>query len=387
MNKNNLPYFKSSTLSNDVVVYRFLCKKFVPSLKKQFPCHQLVTQDLRKYFKFINKTSKKYPYFLKIDIKNYFPSINHQIMLNEISSTYQQITNKPVSRRLRHYLKNEIPKFLSRSPFKNRAIGLGNPLSYILSGIYLLKFDLSLPLPFLRFCDDYLIFLKNKSDAEKILQHTISPALKSLKLNLNYSKLYSGKFNQDKCSFLGFEFIAGYKRISEKKIKEFRKKIIRITTLTTKKSTKQTLKLLNNQILGFGHYYKFADCRNTFKELDAFIRFRLRRYILKNKNLSSKTANLFLTNQGLKELGLKSLIDIKTKFDKKYPKKTKKIKKIKRKTDYSSNDSTFKELQRLSGKYREIQIINKLNELTNSVKKLNNKLNKIDKKLKQNKLL
>jgi hypothetical protein len=198
---------------------------------------------------------------------------------------------------------------------------------------------------------------------------------------LQKQKIKSGKFNKDKCVFLGFEFIAGYKRITDEKITEFRKKIIRITSLTRKKSVKQTLKLLNNQILGFGHYYKFANCNNVFKDLDAFIRFRLRRYILKNKNLSSKTGNLFLTNQELKELGLKSLIDIKTKFNDKYSKKIRNIRKNKKKTGYSKNLLNINELSKLSGKYREIQLLKELNELTSLLRKLEKQINKINKKL------
>jgi hypothetical protein len=387
MNKNNLPYFRSLVASNDIIVYRFVSKKFSPCLRKYFPCHYLITQDLRKYFKFINQTSKKYPFFLKIDIKNYFPSINHQILLKEISNNYLSLTNKEPSRRFQKYLKNDIPKFLSNSPFPNQGLPLGNPLSYIFSGIYLLKLDLNLNVPFLRFCDDYLLFFKDRKEIEESLKNIIIPILNQLNLEINLSKLKSGRFNKDKCSFLGFEFIAGYKRISEKKIKEFKKRIIKITSLTRKKSTEQTLKLLNNQILGFGHYYKFADCNNVFKEIDSFIRFRFRRYVLKNKNLSSKTGNLFLNNQELKELGLKSLIDIKTKFDKKFPKKNKKTKKIKKKTGYSNNLSNQEELNRLSDRYREIQLLNKLDELTDLLKKLDKKITKIDKKWKQNKLL
>jgi retron-type reverse transcriptase len=162
MDKSNLPYFKNHATFKDIYLYHFLCKKFIPSLRKYLPYHYLLTYDLRKYFKFVNKTSKKYPVFLRLDIKNYFPSINHQTLLKEIPNNYFKLTNKNLSRRFQKYLKNDIPEFLSQSPFLNRGLPLGNPLSYILSGLYLLKLDLSLNVPFLRFCDDYLLFFKNR---------------------------------------------------------------------------------------------------------------------------------------------------------------------------------------------------------------------------------
>jgi hypothetical protein len=52
---------------------------------------------------------------------------------------------------------------------------------------------------------------------------------------------------------MGFKYYAGIFTISEKKIEEFKKRIIKITHLTKKKSYKAIVKLLNNKILGFGH--------------------------------------------------------------------------------------------------------------------------------------
>jgi hypothetical protein len=113
---------------------------------------------------------------------------------------------------------------------------------------------------------------------------------------------------------MGFRYYAGIFTISERKIEEFKNRIAKITHLTKKKSRQAIIKLLNNKILGFGHYYKFAYCKQDFEKLDAFIRQRLRRYLIKNKDQKQKIGNLLLTNQQLKNLGLKSLIDIKVKY-------------------------------------------------------------------------
>jgi len=78
---------------------------------------------------------------------------------------------------------------------------------------------------------------------------------------------------------MGFRYYAGIFTLSDKKIEEFKNKIIKITHLTSKKSDRAVIKLLNNKILGFGHYYKFSHCKQDFEKLDAFIRQRLRRYI------------------------------------------------------------------------------------------------------------
>lgn len=369
-NTYQFPYFQIKRHLDHLKIALYLRRKFLPYLRPVFPYHYLITQDTRKYLKFIKETASKSPYFLRFDIKQYFPSISHSVLLKEIPFLYQKLSGKPAPRRLMRILKKELPLFLSLSPYKDSGLPIGNPLSHILSGIYLLKLDLSLKTHFLRFCDDYLLFAKKESDFKDVLSQTISPVLNELNLSLNLQKLKSGKFHKDKCSFLGFEFFSGYTLISQEKISDFQKRIIRITHLTKKKPVPAIVKLLNNQILSFGHYYKFASAGNVFKDLDAFIRARIRRYILKNRDILPKTANLFLTNQVLKELGLKSLIDIKQTFDQKFQRKVRKSVKISSKTGQKISSLNSSILQEISDKYLLKQILFKLNELEKAVKKL-----------------
>ena len=115
-----------------------------------------------------------------------------------------------------------------------------------------------------------MLFCKTKKQTEQLLRNIIIPKLNELKLSINNKKLNSGKFYQDKVNFLGFEFYAGYIRISQEKIDNFRKKIKEITHLTKNKPTEAVIKQLNNQILGFGHYYKLAQAKQTFEEFHGY---------------------------------------------------------------------------------------------------------------------
>lgn len=379
-NQKGLPYFKLKTSSQHFVIASYLRRKFLPSLKKKFPLHYLTTREIRLYLKFIKEASQKYPYFLRFDISRYFPSINHRLLLKNLPLVYQRLLQRSPSRRLKCILKKDLPAFLNLSPLKNLGLPLGNPLSHILAGIYLLELDLSLKNPFLRFCDDYLLFGKSEKELQEILSKKILPLLEQLSLSLNLEKIQSGRFWQQKCEFLGFEFIAGHIRISEEKISHFKKKIIKITHLTKKKPILAVIKLLNRQIVGFGHYYKFANCQNVFKELDAFLRSRLRRYILRNRNLSPKTGNLFLSNQVLKELGLKSLQEIKQKYDQKFAKKSQKSQKIKQKTVPSQFSQKLINFSETSFQYKQDLILKKLFEIDKNLEKLQRKIIKIERK-------
>jgi len=294
---------------------------------------------------------------------------------------YQRLAEKAISRRFKKALKTDLPDFLKLSPLINKGLPLGSPLSHILAGIYLLKIDLSLPVPFLRFADDYLLFCKSNKQAEELLKNIILPKLDFLDLSVNGQKLSSGKFNRDRVNFLGFEFYAGYFRIMQEKIENFKRKIVKITHLTKNKPTKAVIKQLNNQILGFGHYYKLASAKKEFRELDSFIRMRLRRYIARNKDCKNKEGNLLLTNSTLEKAGLKSLLIIKEKYAQKkrhiYRKKEEK-----RRKNGIPNKNIFQfESNEIEFKYRQKLISNQLEKLTSLTKKLERKIVNLEKLL------
>ena len=308
-NIDQLSYFQLNNTKETNIIARFLLKKVKKLLKEKFPYHYLIFAWQNVRLKYIQELSKKYKYFLKIDIEKYYPSINHEILLNNVRKF--DFRTLGVSRRMRHYLKYEIPEFLKLSPINGQGLALENYLSWVLAGLYLLPLDLKLPRPFLRIQDDYLIFCKNKKEPEKILKEIIEPELDKLELKININKLNSGRFHQNAAEFMGFKYYAGIFTISENKIEEFQNRIIKITHLTRKKSHRVIIKLLNNKILGFGHYYKFSSSKQVFEKLDSFIRQRLRRFISRNKDSKNKLGNLILTNKTLKSMGLKSLSQIK----------------------------------------------------------------------------
>jgi len=275
-----------------------------------------------------------------------------------------------------------LPEFLKISPFTNQGLALGNNLSHILAGIYLLKLDLKLKLPFLRVVDDYLVFGKTYNELKDLLAKTIAPVLEDLELSLNIKKFSSDRFHKDKLTFLGFEFHAGYIKISKEKIENFKQRIKEITYLTRKKTTVAVIKQLNNQIQGFGNYYKLSSAKQVFEELDSFIRARLRRQINRNKDSHDKQSNLILTNPMIRSLGLKSLGEIYQKYRQKKQYKLRKIKKFKTKFSKSSGRYTYPELEKIKAKYQQKIILNQLEKLTALIKNMNKKIMKIEKRLK-----
>ena len=114
--------------------------------------------------------------------------------------------------------------------------------------------------------------------------------------------------------------------------------------------------------------------------MDGFVRMRLRRYMARNKDSKSREGNLLLTNAALKQMGLKSLIDIKEKYDREKRYIPPKKQKNKAKTGKSVRNANRINLEEIELKYQQKLILNELKKLTSLIKKLEKRIGKIEKK-------
>ena len=144
---------------------------------------------------------------------------------------------------------------------------------------------------------------------------------------------------------------------------------------------KAVIKLLNNKILGFGHYYKSASSKQDFEKLDAFVRQRLRRYLIKNKDQRQKIGNLLLTNLQLENFGLKSLVSIKTKYAQENRYILRKTSKKRGKIGKEEKMGFFKKPTFWTENYEQKAVLRQLQELTKNMNQIKDKIARIEKKL------
>ncbi len=383
-NKHNLPYFKKKATTQEIYLAKFLAGKVNPFLKRNIPEHYMINRKDGLPVSYLKKYSKKYPYFLRLDVEKFFPSIDHSKLVYNLAKIIEKTTGRPLSRRAKIYLKKDIPNFLKYSPLKNKGLPLGNYLAYILACIYLMPFDLKLykKHPFLRFCDDYIIFLKKEEDIHKLIKHTITPTMEKLGLKINPKKINSGKFHKDPVTYLGYTYYCGYFGISEEKKELFKQRINKITYLTQKKPIEAIIKKTNNQIHGFGNYYKFCQIAKEFDELDHYIRMRIRRYAIRQKDLSPQLSNTVISNKDLEDLGLKSLRVKLEKFKKRLTRQ-KKLKLGKSGTTIGKSNKYKSKVQNITKSDQILlKLINdKIDRLTGLVKENKRKLKNLEAKL------
>jgi hypothetical protein len=83
-----------------------------------------------------------------------------------------------------------------------------------------------------------------------------------------------------KCQFLGFSFTSKHKRrISEKSIKRLKAKVREMNSRTVGICIGKIVEGLSRYLLGWQAYFNFTEARSILKELDSWIKRRLRCYL------------------------------------------------------------------------------------------------------------
>jgi len=232
------------------VVQKIIAEAILDSVK--FNDKSYAFRKGKGVLKAINRTKdflKRYSYIAKADIDNFFDTINQEkliVILNRL------IEDKKIVMLISLFLKNGMMKH-NEWIDKSQGIYQGDVLSPVLSNLYLHSFDEALEkkgIDFVRFADDMLFFAKNEKKAKKNLAIATS-YLKALDLSFGEDKSYLASLHD------GFEFLG--LRFKDKTIqmdnKRFQKKISTISKSTKKKDLYESIKFINEYLVGIRHYY------------------------------------------------------------------------------------------------------------------------------------
>ena len=217
--------------------------------------------NAQQIIKKVKYSKNKYDSFIKVDIQNFFSSINHEILVNKLKSNIDDET-----------ILNLITKVITQStvdvntPFKQRikynnkeGLPQGLSISGLLSEIYLFdlvqKYSIKDNLEFFRYVDDVLIFCK-KSDIEEITK-SLKSDFEDLKLTIhdfaiNSNKSSFGNINEP-FEFLGYKFEDKLISVRETSIQKMYANISKIFTLYKNKkyfSKEEFITRLNLKITG-----------------------------------------------------------------------------------------------------------------------------------------
>jgi RNA-directed DNA polymerase len=262
-------------------------------------CHQAVKRVLEL-------CQQGYKIVLDADVKAFFDNIPHSLIMKALA---EEVADGNILGLVERFLKSgvmEDGKFIPTI----KGTPQGGVISPLLANIVLNYLDWHLEdhgYRFVRYADDFVVLVQNKAEAEKALKlvrYFLSTEL-SLELNLEKTQIttYGKGFD-----FLGFSISSRYVRIRTKSVEKFRDKV-RKFTIRFHNLDRKVIEKLNRVISGTANYFatSFSNCHHQFRELDKWIRMRLR--CMKFKSIS-RTHNLRMRVKHFRRRSLLSLVDL-----------------------------------------------------------------------------
>jgi len=220
-----------------------------------------------------------YGWVVDMDLEKFFDRVNHDKVMSEVQ---ERVSDERVTNLVQRYLRSGI-EHEGKLVKPEMGTPQGGPLSPLLANLMLDNLDRELERRghrFVRYADDCNIYVKSKRAGSRVLR-SISRFLEShLKLSVNEAK--SAVDRPWRRQFLGFTFSWKLnRRISDKSIKRFKGRIREITRRVRGRRIGVIVKELRQYMLGWQGYFNVTQVRYILRELDSWVKRRLRCYLWK----------------------------------------------------------------------------------------------------------
>jgi len=242
--------------------------------------HQAVEQ-IKKY------VEQGYTWVIDADIEKFFDSLDHKLMMSFVA---KEISDGKVLNLIESWLKAGV---MNEGEKEETTEGTpqGGVASPLLANIYLHEMDKQVTrlygVRMVRYADDFVILCKTKEKAERTMER-VEEILTGLKLRLNKNKTKIVNVRRESFGFLGFEFKRGGGKLfvtpGKKAIRKLKDSVRATTNRRQPVKSKEMIGRLNSVIRGWGNYFKIGNVKWLFKNLDKWIRTRVRTFIEKRKS-------------------------------------------------------------------------------------------------------
>jgi len=216
-----------------------------------------------------------YRHCVDMDLSKFFDLVQHDILMARVA---QQVRDKRLLKLIGRYLRAGVMENGLRQP-SDKGTMQGGPLSPLLSNIYLDVLDKELEsrgLPFVRYADDFAIFVKSDA-ASKRVYHSVERFLRQrLRLTVNHVK--SSIRKTDGLEYVGYEFrgFGGQIRISQKKLAAFKQRCSEIFRRNLGRSMDSRFAEFRSYARGWLSYFSLEQVKTTLRDLDKWLRRRVR---------------------------------------------------------------------------------------------------------------
>jgi RNA-directed DNA polymerase len=217
-----------------------------------------------------------YGWVVDIDLEQFFDRVNHDRLMARVSG---RVTDKRLLKLIRAFLNAGVLEDGLVRPTEE-GTPQGSPLSPLLSNLVLDELDRELEkrgLPFVRYADDCNIYVRSERAGQRVMKSISDFLTRKLRLKVNATKSAVARPSTRK--FLGFSFSEGAhpKRIIAKQaVERFRRRVVELTGRNRGISLQRMIGELSEYLKGWIGYFGFCEWRSDLRDLDGWIRRRLR---------------------------------------------------------------------------------------------------------------
>ena len=221
-----------------------------------------------------------YNWVVDCDLEAFFDQVNHDLLMNQLKAHHDDVT---LLRLINRYLKAGVC-INGTKQASMKGVPQGGPLSPVLSNIVLNNLDWELEkrnLRFARYADDSVIFVSSKAAGECVMKSLQRFLGESLRLTVNTQKSAVGRPWER--SFLGFTFSRRELKVkvSCKALTKLKTTVKQLSGRTRGHSILQIIAELRKSLLGWKAYFDILKILSPLRDLDKWIRRRLRSYVWK----------------------------------------------------------------------------------------------------------
>jgi group II intron reverse transcriptase/maturase len=217
-----------------------------------------------------------------VDLEKFFDRVNHDVLMGKLD---KRIEDKRVLGLIRRYLEAGV---MAGGVVVERHEGTpqGGPLSPLLANVLLDVVDKELEKrghAFARYADDCNVYVRSRRAGERVME-TLRRLYAGLRLRVNEAKSAVARPWDRK--FLGYSFWVAKgrevkRKVAPKALETMKERVRDITSRNGGRSIDQVISELSSYLRGWKEYFQLADTPGIFRELDEWIRHRLRAVQLK----------------------------------------------------------------------------------------------------------
>jgi RNA-directed DNA polymerase len=211
-----------------------------------------------------------------MDLEKFFDRVNHDVLMSRVA---RKVKDTRVLGLVRRYLQAGV---MAGGVVSQRTEGTpqGGPLSPLLSNILLDDLDKELERrghAFCRYADDCNIYVRSKRAGERVLASVTQFLAKRLKLKINQTKsAVERPWNR---KFLGYSMTFHKQprlKVAPASVKRFKVKLKELFRTGRGRNLATFITELRPILRGWVNYFRLAEVKGVFEELDGWIRRKLR---------------------------------------------------------------------------------------------------------------